>query len=63
MIKVGTKIKDDSGTVWDIIDIDGDEAEVIAVTPEDKSNKDKFLMEFQTGTVKISDIKPEDIVL
>jgi hypothetical protein len=64
MISIGTKIRDESdNSVWEIVDINGDEAEVIAVTPEDKSTKDAFVMEFQTGKVLISQIKPEDIVI
>ncbi len=63
MIAVGTKIRDDNGMVWEIIEINGDEAEVIGVTPENKSTDKKFLMEFQTGKIVVSEIKPEDIVI
>ena len=62
MISIGTKIRDDDGLIWEIVEINGDEAEVMATTPEDKSTDDKFLVEFQVGKILISQIKSEDII-
>lgn len=61
---VGAKIKDDDGSVWEVIETNTEFAEVMKAAVKDElENPDPSVVaEFSTGRIAWSELKPENIV-